>query len=316
MARPARARGPCRDPRLVERQGDVLGPSSVLLVVLMVCAVVAMGALVVGIGRLMSTPGSASLPTSLPRRIAPAAVAPTPEPSLRPPPMHPAVGRPRSRRTCCSSRFGDSGADRRASASRSARVTRRVRRLSGASGGVEAASRVDAGCGSRSRSGRPRRRPTMAAAGRSLDANGKRHRWTGAGAPNPALGAGTLDAGRATDRLPGLLRPLGRHDQVSRAPGRRCSRHRGACPPVMPAGGRTRADASAHTYAAGMSTPTILPYGSWPSPITLDLVLGRRPRLAEPWLDGIGCLPAGGSPRRGWPGHAAAARGRTGRSRR
>ena len=35
-------------------------------------------------------------------------------------------------------------------------------------------------------------------------------------------------------------------------------------------------------YAAGMSDPTTLPYGSWPSPITLDIVLGGSRGLAEP----------------------------------
>jgi dipeptidyl aminopeptidase/acylaminoacyl peptidase len=35
-----------------------------------------------------------------------------------------------------------------------------------------------------------------------------------------------------------------------------------------------------------MTTAPVLPYGSWPSPITLDLVLAGGRRLAEPWLDG------------------------------
>ena len=35
-----------------------------------------------------------------------------------------------------------------------------------------------------------------------------------------------------------------------------------------------------------MTAVADLPYGSWPSPITLDLVLAGGRRLAEPWLDG------------------------------
>jgi dipeptidyl aminopeptidase/acylaminoacyl peptidase len=33
-------------------------------------------------------------------------------------------------------------------------------------------------------------------------------------------------------------------------------------------------------------TPTILPYGSWPSPITARLITGTQVGLASPWLDG------------------------------
>ena len=40
------------------------------------------------------------------------------------------------------------------------------------------------------------------------------------------------------------------------------------------------------TYAAPMTDPSILPYGSWPSPITLDLVLAGSRGLSEPWIDG------------------------------
>ena len=35
-----------------------------------------------------------------------------------------------------------------------------------------------------------------------------------------------------------------------------------------------------------MSEPSILPYGSWPSPITLDIVIGGSRGLAGPWIDG------------------------------
>jgi len=35
-----------------------------------------------------------------------------------------------------------------------------------------------------------------------------------------------------------------------------------------------------------MTDPSILPYGSWPSPITLDLVVAGSRGLAEPWIDG------------------------------
>ena len=56
MARPSRSRGPFGDPRLVERRGDLRGPSAFLLVLLMVCGIGAMGALLVGVGRLVPTP--------------------------------------------------------------------------------------------------------------------------------------------------------------------------------------------------------------------------------------------------------------------
>ena len=32
--------------------------------------------------------------------------------------------------------------------------------------------------------------------------------------------------------------------------------------------------------------PTIRPYGTWPSPITAELITGRQVGLASPWLDG------------------------------
>ena len=41
-----------------------------------------------------------------------------------------------------------------------------------------------------------------------------------------------------------------------------------------------------HGYAPGMSATPSLPYGSWPSPITLDMVLAGSRHLVEPWLDG------------------------------
>ena len=32
--------------------------------------------------------------------------------------------------------------------------------------------------------------------------------------------------------------------------------------------------------------PTIRPYGTWPSPITAELITGTQVGLASPWLDG------------------------------
>ena len=56
--------------------------------------------------------------------------------------------------------------------------------------------------------------------------------------------------------------------------------------------------------------PTIRPYGTWPSPITAELITGTQVGLASPWLDGADRLldrePAAG----GRAGHPAAARPR------
>ena len=62
MARSARSRGPFGDPRLVERRGDLRGPSALLLVLLMVCGMGGMGALLLGFGRLVPGTGSTILP--------------------------------------------------------------------------------------------------------------------------------------------------------------------------------------------------------------------------------------------------------------
>ena len=66
-----------------------------------------------------------------------------------------------------------------------------------------------------------------------LDANGKRHRWTRAGAPDPALGAGTLDAGRRRTGYLVFSVPSDVADQVPGAPGRRRPGYRGARSPVI-----------------------------------------------------------------------------------
>ena len=93
MARPSRSLGPFGDPRLVERRGDLRGPSAVLLVLLMVGGIGAMGALLVGVGRLVPSPAPTIQPspaagTSTPSFHAPASAVPaasmTPAPSASP----------------------------------------------------------------------------------------------------------------------------------------------------------------------------------------------------------------------------------------
>jgi hypothetical protein len=182
----------------VERQGDVLGPSSLLLVVLMVCAVVAMGALVVGIGRLVPTPAPAPIPTAAPSTLTfvtplPTADGPSPAPSPSPQPL--AVA-PDALRVA----FGDP-----------APVVERGKQV----GTVTVAS-IAYRSVIRGIEASPGRRwfrvsltfqataalPYDGSRWSVLAADDKRYRWTKARAPDPPLGAGTLDAG---DRRTGYL---------------------------------------------------------------------------------------------------------------
>ena len=176
----------------MERQGDVLGPSSLLLVVLMVCAVVAMGALVVGLGRLVPTPAPAPIATAAPSTLTfvtpdptPAGPSPSPSPSPRPLAVSPDALRVA---------FGDPApVVERGVQVGTVTVTsiayRSVIR------GVEAPS------------GRRWFRVSLTFQATAalpfdgsrwsvLDANDKRYRWAKARAPDPPLGAGTLDPGQ------------------------------------------------------------------------------------------------------------------------
>ncbi len=228
MARPARSRGPFRDPRLVERQGDVLGPSSLLLVVLMVCAVVAMGALVVGLGRLVPTPAPAPIATAAPSTLTfvtpdPTQAGPSSSPSPSPRPL--AVS-PDALRVA----FGDPApVVERGVQVGTVTVTsiayRSVIR------GVEASS------------GRRWFRVSLTFQATAalpydgnrwsvLDANDKRYRWARARASRPAARGRHARSGSRTDWLPRLLRPVQGLDQVTRAPGCRRQGHRGAGYPI------------------------------------------------------------------------------------
>jgi hypothetical protein len=197
MARPVRSRGPYRDPRLMERQGDVLGPSSLLLVVLMVCAVVVMGAFVVGIGRLVPASALLATPTPPAQTLQPVAVstvapAPTPtEPSSTPSstPRPPVVALDALRVA-----FGDP-----------APIVERGEQV----GTVTVESAVYRGFNEGVEAADGRRWLRVSLTFRStanltydgnrwsaLDANGRRHRWTRVQAPDPALGAGSLGPGK------------------------------------------------------------------------------------------------------------------------
>jgi hypothetical protein len=195
MARPSRSRGPYRDPRLVERQGDVLGPSSLLLVVLMVCAVAAMGAFLVGIGRLVPASAPTPPPPALtPPPVAVTSIAPAP-PSARPSsapsstPRPPVVALDALRVA-----FGDP-APIQERGEQVGTVTVESAVYRGFNEGVEA----DAGRRWLRVSLTFRSTANLAFDGSrwsALDANGKRHRWTRVPAPDPALGAGSLDPGK------------------------------------------------------------------------------------------------------------------------
>lgn len=196
LARPMRPRGPYRDPRLVDRQGDVLGLSSLLLVMLMIGAVLAMGALMVGVGRLVPTPAPTSVPTPAPTSVptpttssatvvtptpAPASVAPssTLAPGLTDRVLQVAFGDPgpiTERGEQIGTVTVESGVYRARIAGVEPRAGRRWLRVSVTYRATEALTYA----GSR---------------WSALDVDGRRHRWTGDVAPDPVLGGGTLDAG-------------------------------------------------------------------------------------------------------------------------
>jgi len=189
MARPARSRGPYRDPRLVERQGDVLGPSSLLLAVVMVCAVVAMGAIVVGVGRLVPTPVPTQVRTAQPSHVAFVTPVPTGGPSPSSSPRPPAVARDVLRVA-----FGDP-----------APVVERGQQVGSVT--VRSAVYRSSTEGLEASSGRRWFRVALTyrataeltyESGRwsALGANGRRYLWARARAPDPALGTGTLEAGK------------------------------------------------------------------------------------------------------------------------
>lgn len=190
MARPSRARGPYGDPRLLERQGDVLGLSALGLAALMVCAVVAMGALMVGVGRLVPPPPA--LPTAL--AAAPPVVVASVSPSARPSPTPRPTTSPEIVPDAIRVAAGDPapilergqqvGTVTVESAAYPARILERDppagRRWLRVSLTYRATADV-AYLGSR---------------WSALDATGRRHRWAGAEAPEPALGGGSLRAGQ------------------------------------------------------------------------------------------------------------------------
>ncbi len=225
MARPSRSRGPYQDPRLLERQGDLMGPSAFVLVFLMVCGVALVGVLLVGVGRVL--PGSGTVGPASP---GPSAVAAPPTASRSPTrSILPAVPTPSAGVSTPSGTSSSPGPSPLPGVSpapgtspASSPVTGRqpVEVGRGRAAPVTEGDSVLGDVTVGSARYQVRSAGTKAPAGsrwlvvsmtyqatdrmrydgrrwRTVDADGEPHPWTSAPAPRPELGKGTLDAGES-----------------------------------------------------------------------------------------------------------------------
>ena len=196
MARPSRSRGPYGDPRLAGPKGDLPGTTALVLVVLMVIGIALVGALLVGVGRLVPTPVPTVPPTAAP--------VVTPRPS-RPPDVASSAPSRTPTPTGSPVAIVDPGAIL-AAVGDSAPITQAGQEVGTVT--LESAvyrARIQgqaAPAGSRWLRISLTFRATESLIydpGRwsVVDTRSRRHRWNGAAAPDSPLGVGTLEAGQS-----------------------------------------------------------------------------------------------------------------------
>lgn len=188
-----RTSGPWRDPRLTDREGDLIGPSSFVLVLLLMCVVLGTGGLLLGMGRMVpSVPVSVAAPSTTTPRPSPTIASAVPTATSGPPSVEPSTG------------AGPGVGPLLVDAGQAAPVTEAGREV-GTVTLVDASYRSsipgqDLPPGDRWLRVRLTYRATLPMtyeSGRwsSVDADGVRHPWTGARTAEAALGSGTLQSG-------------------------------------------------------------------------------------------------------------------------